>query len=106
MKGIRMMENRLFFKKMTDTKGECPLIRRTSMKLFRIPAKNPVLTPAVCIGKNLRDRDQAMYVARLVIQHLPQYAFKRAELKMFPKELLKQVQEQISEMQGFLGFEI
>ncbi len=47
-----------------------------------------------------------MYVARLVIQHLPQYAFKRAELKMFPKELLKQVQEQISEMQGFPGFEI
>jgi len=56
--------------------------------------------------KKQRDRDQAMDVVRLVIQHLPQYAFKRAELKMFPKELLKQAQEQISEMQGFPGFEI
>ena len=56
--------------------------------------------------KKQRDRDQAMDVVRLVIQHLPQYAFKRAELKMFPKELLKQAQKQISEVQGFPGFEI
>lgn len=56
--------------------------------------------------KKQRDRDQAMDVVRLVIQHLPQYAFKRSELKMFPKELLKQAQKQISEIQGFPGFEI
>ena len=55
--------------------------------------------------KKQRDRDQAMDVVRLVIQHLPQYAFKRSELKMFPKELLKQAQKQISEIQGFPGFE-
>ncbi len=56
--------------------------------------------------KKQRDRDQALAVVRLVIQHLPQYAFIRADLKMFPKEVLKEAQEQISEIEGFPMFEI
>jgi len=56
--------------------------------------------------KKQRDRDQAMGVVRLVIQHLPQYAFTRADLEMFPKQVLKEAQEQMSEIKGFQGFEI
>jgi len=56
--------------------------------------------------KKQRDRDQAMSVVRLVIQHLPQYAFKRADLKMFPKQVVKEAQQQLSEIEGFPGFEI
>lgn len=56
--------------------------------------------------KKQRDRDQAMGVARLVIQHLPQYAFKRSDLKMFPKQVVKEAQQQMSKIEGFPGFEI
>ena len=56
--------------------------------------------------KKKRDRDQGLAVTRLVIQHLPQYAFRKAELKMFPKEVLNKALAQISETEGFLGFEL
>jgi len=56
--------------------------------------------------KKQRDKDQAMAVVRLVIQHLPQYAFTRADLKMFPKQVVKEAQDQLSEIEGFPGFEI
>jgi hypothetical protein len=47
-----------------------------------------------------------MDVARLVAQHLPQYAFKGADLKMFPKQVVEEAQEQMSEIEAFTGFEI
>ena len=56
--------------------------------------------------KKKRDRDQGLAVAQLVIQHLPQHAFRKAELKMFPKEVLDKALAQISETEGFLGFEL
>jgi hypothetical protein len=56
--------------------------------------------------KKQRDRDQAMGLVRLVIQYLPQYAFTRANLKMFPKQVVKEAQDQLSEIEGFPGFEI
>jgi hypothetical protein len=56
--------------------------------------------------KKQRDRDQAMGVVRLVIQHLPQYAFKRSDLKIFPKQVVIEAQQQLPEIEGFPGFEI
>jgi hypothetical protein len=56
--------------------------------------------------KKQRDRDQGLAVVRLVIQHLPQYAFKKAELKMFPEDVLNEAQAQISKTDRFPGFEI
>jgi hypothetical protein len=38
--------------------------------------------------KKKRDRDQGLAVVQLVIQYLPQYAFKKSELKMFSEEIL------------------
>lgn len=55
--------------------------------------------------KKQRDRDQALAVVRLVIQHLPQYAFRKAELKIFPKDVLDEAQAQISAAEGLPGFE-
>jgi hypothetical protein len=56
--------------------------------------------------KKQRDRGQAFAIVRLVIQHLPQYAFRKAELKMFPKDILDEAQAQISEAEGLPGFEL
>jgi len=56
--------------------------------------------------KKQRDRDQGLAVVRLIIQYLPQYAFRKAELKMFPAEVLKEAQAQISEAEGLPDFEI
>ena len=56
--------------------------------------------------KKQRDRGQALAVAQLVIQHLPQYAFRKAKLKMFPKDILDEAQAQISEAEGLPGFEL
>ncbi|MFC1857183.1 GSU2403 family nucleotidyltransferase fold protein [Thermodesulfobacteriota bacterium] len=55
--------------------------------------------------KKQRDRNQALAVAQLVIKYLPQYAFRKPELKMFPKELLVEAQAQISQIEGVPGFE-
>lgn len=56
--------------------------------------------------KKQRDRDQGLAVVRLVMQYLPQHAFKKAELKMFPKGVLKEAQAQISKAEGLPDFEI
>ena len=56
--------------------------------------------------KKKRDRNQGLAVVQLVIQHLPQYAFKKSELKMFPEKMLNKAQARISASEGFLGFEL
>jgi len=56
--------------------------------------------------KKQRDREQGLAVVRLVIQYLPRYAFRKAELKMFPKEVIEEAQIQISEAEGLPDFEI
>ncbi|MBF0120306.1 MAG: nucleotidyltransferase domain-containing protein [Desulfobacterales bacterium] len=45
--------------------------------------------------KKKRDFAQAVAVAKLIIQYLPQYSFDSAELRMFPKDLLLSAQNAI-----------
>lgn len=54
--------------------------------------------------KKQRDQDQGLAVARLVIKYLPQYPFKRSELRMFPNEVIKDAQKQISKAEGHFEF--
>lgn len=55
--------------------------------------------------KKKRDRDQGLAVAQLVLQYLPHYPFKKAELKMFPIEVINKALAQILKAEGFLGSE-
>ena len=55
--------------------------------------------------KKKRDKDQGLAVAQLVLQYLPQYPFKKAELKMFPIEIINKALAQISNTEGFFGSE-
>jgi hypothetical protein len=43
--------------------------------------------------KKKRDRSQALAVASLVFQYLPQYPFQAEELRMFPQEVVRQAQQ-------------
>lgn len=52
------------------------------------PDRNPIKKP--------RDRSQGLGVAQLVIQYLPQYPFKKSELKMFPKDVFESTHAQVS----------
>jgi hypothetical protein len=56
--------------------------------------------------KKQRDRDQGLAVVRLVAQYLPQYLFKKSELKMFPADVFNEAQKQISGKDGFSDFDI
>lgn len=58
--------------------------------LSRQPEREPV--------KKQRDQSQSLAVAQLVIQHLPQYVFKKSELKMFPKEVFEKSQAQLTKI--------
>ena len=53
--------------------------------------------------KKKRDKDQGQAVAQLILQYLPQYPFKKAELKMFPIEVINKALAQISNNEGFFG---
>ncbi|MFH1728164.1 MAG: nucleotidyltransferase domain-containing protein [Pseudomonadota bacterium] len=45
--------------------------------------------------KKKRDYMQAILVANLVIKYLPQYQFKQAELKMFPKNIIEKILKEL-----------
>jgi hypothetical protein len=47
--------------------------------------------------KRRRDRNQAIAVCRLVLQHLPHLRFQPAELKMFPKSVVSAATAAIAE---------
>jgi len=55
--------------------------------------------------KKKRDYDQAMAAANLVVKYLPQYKFKAAELRMFPKALLTEAEKSMSDVDLPSGFE-
>jgi len=54
--------------------------------------------------KKRRDRDQAIAVAALVAQYLPQKPFDESELRMFPKELLDAFKKKVSGSDAPVGF--
>ena len=43
--------------------------------------------------KKMRDRNQALAVVSLVLQHLPQYSFRPEELRMFPQDVIRRAQQ-------------
>ena len=49
--------------------------------------------------KKVRDRDQAVAVAKLVLQYLPQYRFNASELRMFPLDVVESVEKVVEELQ-------
>ena len=59
--------------------------------LSKQPDRNPLKKP--------RDRTQGLEVAKLLIQYLPQYPFEKSQLKMFPKEVIKSIHTQISQIE-------
>jgi len=65
--------------------------------LSRQPEREPV--------KKQRDSSQSLAVAQLVVKHLPQYAFIKSELKMFPKEVFEKSQAQLAKIKDPLDFE-
>jgi len=56
--------------------------------------------------KKQRDQDQAITVANLIVKYLPQYKFKAAELRMFPKAILTEAEKDISELELPPGFDM
>jgi len=56
--------------------------------------------------KKQRDHDQAIAVANLVIKYLPQYKFKAAELRMFPKAILTEAEKSIPNFELPSGFDV
>jgi hypothetical protein len=56
--------------------------------------------------KRERDLSQGLAVARLVLQYLPQYAFKDSELRMFPKDVVDKARAHISEIDAPPGFDL
>ena len=55
--------------------------------------------------KKPRDRGQALAVARLVVEYLPQHRFELSELRMFPKEVAEQALEFIKRSKLPVGFD-
>ena len=52
----------------------------------------------------MRDRSQALAVVSLVLQHLPQYAFKPEELRMFPRDVIRRTREVLDSRGNLSGF--
>jgi hypothetical protein len=55
--------------------------------------------------KKVRDRDQAVAVAKLVLQYLPQYRFNAAELRMFPRDVVQSAERVVEELQSPAGLD-
>jgi len=55
--------------------------------------------------KKVRDRDQAVAVAKLVLQYLPQYRFNASELRMFPLDVVQSGERVVEELQSPSGLD-
>ena len=55
--------------------------------------------------KKVRDRDQAVAVAKLVLQYLPQYRFNASELRMFPRDVVQSGERVVEELQSPPGLD-
>ncbi|MCP4108189.1 MAG: hypothetical protein GY749_22035 [Desulfobacteraceae bacterium] len=55
--------------------------------------------------KKQRDYDQGVTIAGLVAGYLPNYPFKKSELRMFPNDVIKRAKQQISESEMPVGFD-
>ncbi len=55
--------------------------------------------------KKQRDYDQGITIAGLVVQYLPNYPFRKSELRMFPKDVIRRVKQQVSESEMPVGFD-
>jgi len=55
--------------------------------------------------KKSRDYAQAIAVIHLIINHLPQYPFKKSELKMFPKEIVDSAFDEIEKQKSPIGLD-
>lgn len=47
--------------------------------------------------KKMRDEDQGLAIALLVVKYMPQYKFETSELRMFPKDVVHNLKKKISE---------
>ena len=56
--------------------------------------------------KKKRDYDQAITIASLIVKYLPQYKFKAAELRMFPKALLAEAERSMADVELPSGFDV
>ena len=56
--------------------------------------------------KKQRDYDQALAVANLVVNYLPQYKFKTNELRMFPRAILAEAEKDLTEIELPPGFDM
>ena len=55
--------------------------------------------------KKVRDRDQAVAVAKLMLQYLPQYRFNAVELRMFPRDVVQSAERVVEELQSPAGLD-
>lgn len=65
--------------------------------LSKQPDREPV--------KKQRDYDQGITIAGLVVQYLPNCAFRKSELRMFPNDVIRRAKQQFSESEMPAGFD-